>query len=304
MRLLGLNRTLLSLACSGEAPSAAPEDVPPQEATIPSLYQFAEQHSFSTSREQEAFHIDIRWTSSQQWNIPIERLEAETEAYWNRVLSPNNRTKTVEEKLTPIVLIDSLYQVQLVPSENKRFIIICQIGGASKLASAEVIAYGEGLLPTAGRIKVSEGLIDEFQKGEASYENLKTVFVHETGHALGIVSRRFLRTFGYRRNQPYPFGYIGPNALAAWREAKPDSIPYGPIWPEEYVPTHQATPHWRSGLFFREVMHPFLLQTETTIPALSTITVGALQDIGWLVNPEAADAFTPDFYAPEWTAAP
>ena len=51
-------------------------------------------------------------------------------------------------------------------------------------------------------------------------------------------------------------------------------------------------------------MHPFLLQTETTIPALSTITVGALQDIGWLVNPEAADAFTPDFYAPEWTAAP
>lgn len=106
---------------------------------------------------------------------------------------------------------------------------------------------------------------------------LLPVILHEMGHALG------LGTMWDYRGLMGSGGYIGANALREYKTifGMPNAT---------YIPT-AGTGHWSESVFKTELMTPIAEQPGTPMP-ISRITVGSLQDLGYVVNYAAADVFT------------
>jgi hypothetical protein len=118
-----------------------------------------------------------------------------------------------------------------------------------------------------------------------------TVVVHEMGHVLGLTEGRFAALglgVGLGGSDPY---FTGNAALAAWPSL-------GISYSGNLIPLHNADGpgsadhHWRESVLGDELMTPFVEDAGVYMP-LSAITVGALSDIGYFVNPGSADPFLP-----------
>jgi hypothetical protein len=106
------------------------------------------------------------------------------------------------------------------------------------------------------------------------------VITHELGHALGFGA-------GFRPFDPWVAGdtFVGPNAVQAYRQTfsnNADSVPL----------QAGVRGHWDENIFGTELMTPTATSPGTRMP-ISRVTIGALQDMGYTVNPAAADSFLP-----------
>jgi hypothetical protein len=119
-----------------------------------------------------------------------------------------------------------------------------------------------------------------------------SVVIHEMGHVLGFNGNRFSQKgliTGFGGGDPF---FTGPVGRAAWPLL---GISYG----GELIPLETnvegpgtANHHWRESILQNELMTGFVENPGVPMP-ISAITVGAFTDLGYLVNPDAADTFAP-----------
>lgn len=126
---------------------------------------------------------------------------------------------------------------------------------------------------------------------------LEDVILHEMGHVLGIGT--LWDFFGSLRNRSLPDAigadthFDGPAAIDAFDAIGGAGYDGGAKVPVENAQGGQGTRdvHWRQSVFADELMTGFL--TGGTNP-LSLVTVASLADLGYRVDPGAADPFSLD----------
>jgi Ca2+-binding RTX toxin-like protein len=130
--------------------------------------------------------------------------------------------------------------------------------------------------------------------GQLADGTLLSTAIHEIGHVLGLGT--VWDDFGLVNG----FSYVGARALAEYRLMSGDlSATAIPL--EAYGGDGTAGGHWRESTFAAELMTGFSEDAGTPEP-LSRLTLAALEDLGYVVNYGAADAFL--LPPPPPTAAP
>ena len=118
--------------------------------------------------------------------------------------------------------------------------------------------------------------------------SLENVIIHEMGHALGIGSiiwKLLGLLEGAGTTNPV---FTGRNAMREFAALIGADAPTPvPVENSGDPSTHNG--HWEEGVFGNELMTGFL---EPGLDPISRVTIAALQDIGYQVNLDAANAFT------------
>jgi hypothetical protein len=113
---------------------------------------------------------------------------------------------------------------------------------------------------------------------------LDEVVVHEMGHVLGFGS---LWNFGRSLLQGSTADprFVGPNAIAGYHDVggRGSSVPV-----EENGGPGTAFSHWDEETFDEELMTGFIALGQSP---LSVMTIGSMQDLGYVVDPTAADRY-------------
>lgn len=149
-----------------------------------------------------------------------------------------------------------------------------QPGGT--LANARPLEYRKdaGKLPWLG--------IAGVDPTDANRPELRGILLHEFGHALGFtpgaeVFQRFVSGSGF----------TGPQATQAYREIFGNTATFVPL--ETSGGSGTVGAHWSETIFGSELMTGYV----NSVMQLSRVTVGAMADLGYVVNYAAADRFTP-----------
>lgn len=160
------------------------------------------------------------------------------------------------------------------------------------------------VLGSAGPCFVRSGtngltVIGEMQFDEADVASLETnnafsaVVLHEMGHVLGIGT--FWPQFGLQNQSPVggpakDTFFPGANAIAGFNAIGGTTYTQGQKVPVENTgEAGTINAHWRESVLKNELMTGYLNPAGTN--PLSLVTVRSLQDIGYTVNPDAADPF-------------
>lgn len=121
-----------------------------------------------------------------------------------------------------------------------------------------------------------------------SDRKLDDLIQHEVGHVLGLGTLwnrgNFSGLVSGDSGATDPI-FIGPNALAAFTRLGRSTQFTGRRVPVQLG----ALGHWRIDAFIGELMAPALA---ASVQPTSAVTVAALRDLGWAVEPEAYDEFT------------
>jgi hypothetical protein len=145
------------------------------------------------------------------------------------------------------------------------------------------------LLPVAGIMKFDSADLASMESG--GY--LQPVILHEMGHVLGVGT--LWSSFGYLQN-PSPIGgpaldtyFSGANGIAGFNAIGGSTYTGGQKVPvENSFGSGTINAHWREGVLGNELMTGFIGAGSNP---LSALTARSLQDIGYVVNPAAADPF-------------
>jgi hypothetical protein len=121
--------------------------------------------------------------------------------------------------------------------------------------------------------------------------DLNDVILHEMGHVLGFgtyweppAPDSFLTTSGTINGST--LGFSGPSALAAFTGSNGGSGTAVPV--EDTLVTGTGRSHWREPQFRSELMTGYI---SGNVHPLSLTTVQSMADLGYTVNPAAADPF-------------
>jgi hypothetical protein len=122
-----------------------------------------------------------------------------------------------------------------------------------------------------------------------------SVVIHEMGHVLGLYAGRYSSrglAQGIGGGDPY---FTGTQARAAWPLL---GIAYaGNIVPlENQFGGGSRDHHWREGVLEAELMTSIVEAPGVPMP-VSAVTVGAMADLGYVVDPTKADPFAPSLIA-------
>lgn len=177
------------------------------------------------------------------------------------------------------------------------FVEIVEIDGAGGvLGSAGPCLYAAGRLPIVGSVRLDSRDVESLETRGRLFD----VALHELGHVLGITrsiwaDRNWNLLQGLDTSTPI---FLGTRALPGFVLA---GAPLGPGVPVENCINGDGTPrqgcgsgtihsHWREAVLGNELMTGFMSQSSAN--PMSTVTVGALMDMGYEVDFGAADAFT------------
>jgi hypothetical protein len=115
------------------------------------------------------------------------------------------------------------------------------------------------------------------------------VVLHEIGHVLGIGTIwNFRRSLLNTTTTGDPF-FTGSAARTQFAALNTLTYAGNAVPVENTGGTGTANAHWRTSVMVRELMQGFAVISQQP---LSRVTVGSLQDLGYLVNVDAADAFS------------
>lgn len=168
------------------------------------------------------------------------------------------------------------------------------LGGAPNAAG--------GTLANAGPIafRADSGLPYEAAAGidpfDANNPQLRNIILHEFGHALGFgslwIEKNLVRNAGPGAFTNDPT-YVGTNAVREYNKIFGTIGTSMPV--ENGIPPGQPGDgtygaHWRESVMVTELMTGYSEQAGVRMP-LSTITVGAMRDLGYQVNYAAADIY-------------
>ena len=144
-------------------------------------------------------------------------------------------------------------------------------------------------IPAKGTMQFDTADLEEMEQNG----RLNDVITHEMGHVLGIGTIWTVRSCSCAiLLQP---AFIGQNAMAEYGRLRgggsgPTAVPV-----ENTAGPGTRDAHWRQTIFFNELMSGFIAEIGNP---LSRMTVGSLQDLGYKVNIDAAEAYTqPDMRA-------
>lgn len=149
-------------------------------------------------------------------------------------------------------------------------------GSKSAYGGYDPILSGE--IPSRGYIIFRRGFIES-----ATADELGFTAVRELGHAMGLVfdTTETLIQSDPETGQRY---FTGANAVREYQTL------FGQQADPQGVPLYQDEGHWDPQVFGEgEILTPNLISPN----AISRITIGALQDLGYQVNYDQADVFTP-----------
>jgi hypothetical protein len=155
-------------------------------------------------------------------------------------------------------------------------------GGTLAYAGPCAIRVADGLTALGGVV------VD--QADAASLEEdgqLEAVLVHEIGHILGIGTLWFDHVVGAGGVDPY---YTGPSGLAAFAQVGGGSYVGSPVPVENFGGSGTRDGHWRESALQAELMTGFVESAGTRMP-LSLVSIGALEDLGYVVTPFGDDRY-------------
>ena len=155
-----------------------------------------------------------------------------------------------------------------------------------------------GALPVLGGMRFDVADLDGLETAGV----LDEVVVHELGHVIGIGSLWNLMGFLQDPSDPEPAPIVdtyfnGPEAIAAFDAIGGTSYTGGEKVPVENDNVNwglgSLNSHWREGVFAHELMTPGL--NGGVANPISLLTVESLEDIGYAVDPAAAEPYTQVF---------
>lgn len=192
----------------------------------------------------------------------------EAAAFWSRVIVGN---------LPSVGAVDDLRIVASIE-------FIDGVGGTLGSASPTLLR-SSSLLPYQGEMRFDTADM----AGMLSNGILTRVILHEMGHVLGLGTLWELKSFNTDGNGDVVAQYTGSKALQAYQELSGDfGAAYVPL--ETTGGAGTAFVHWSETVFDRELMTGYA-ESGGSMP-VSTLTVAALEDLGYVVNYTAAESYT------------
>jgi hypothetical protein len=151
-------------------------------------------------------------------------------------------------------------------------------------------AGNAAFIPAKGTMQFDTADLEEMEQNGT----LNDVITHEMGHVLGIgtiwTPKSLLR--GARTRNPT---FRGQHAMAEYGRLRGDGSGPTAVPVENTGGPGTRNSHWREAIFLNELMSGFIAEAGNP---LSRVTVGSLQDLGYVVNMDAAEAYTlPDMRA-------
>ena len=153
-------------------------------------------------------------------------------------------------------------------------------GAGGELARTSLIDVRSGPM---GLPAVASITIDAADLGAMSSATLSATVRHEIGHALGIGTQ--WGAFGLVGGTLADPRFVGANAVAAYSALTGVAQTGVPIDNR----ANSSSTHWRESVFGNELMTPLLDIGQPT--PTSALTVASLKDLGYVVNPAAADGY-------------
>jgi hypothetical protein len=159
------------------------------------------------------------------------------------------------------------------------------IDGPGKVVGSAGPCYvrGAGGLPVVGVIQLDAADLPAMEANGT----LGPIIVHELGHVLGI-GTLWNRPPLIGAGTPDPY-FTGRAATAAFRAAGGASYAGSAVPVENIGGPGTRDSHWRESVFKSEVMTGWI---SGPAAPLSAVTIGSLQDLGYLVDAALADGFS------------
>ncbi|MCH7874402.1 MAG: Ig-like domain-containing protein [Gemmatimonadetes bacterium] len=169
------------------------------------------------------------------------------------------------------------------------------VGGVLGSAGPCIIRSGTGGLPAYGIMRFDT---DDLPNIEAAGQ-LEDVILHEMGHVLGFGT--LWPTFGFLQNPSWPSSpgvdthFDGPRAIAEFDAIGGTNYTGGAKVPVENTQGGEGTRdgHWRESVFDAELLTGFI-EASGSMP-LSSLSVAAMWDLGYLVNLSGAEPYSETF---------
>jgi hypothetical protein len=151
--------------------------------------------------------------------------------------------------------------------------------GPTRLRPAS--AGSAAFLPAKGKMAFDSADLQQMERDGT----LKDVITHEMGHVLGVGTVWGFKSLLKRAGSSNPT-FIGPSAMREYgvlRGSRPKAVPV-----ENTGGAGTADSHWRETVFRNELMTGFVGAAGNP---LSRMTVGSLEDVGYVVDMNAAEPY-------------
>lgn len=218
-----------------------------------------------------SFTIALNYSGDPRYRSVFEQAAA----HWQRVIVgdlPNVNAGALG------VIDDLLINVSVAFIDGTPSVGDGNDSGSNVLARAgftEVRGASDGFLPYLGQMTIDSSDI----VGMEAAGTLLAVVTHEMGHVLGFTDTMFRLKGLIRGNE-----YTGPKGIQAYAQLTGNMAVTGvPL--ETGGGPGTAFSHWSESVFDSELMTGFA-ENHANMP-LSTLTIGAMEDLGYAVNPLA-----------------
>ena len=248
--------------------------------------------TFTTTVSTSAFNVDVRFIGDA--SLPVRTAFANAVAKWRQVIVGSIGTvNNVSIPAGPAANACSNWTPAVTGAVQNTIIFarIDSIDGPGTPDAGNILGqaspcYVNGnAIPFLGFMEFDRYDVDLL----VARGQFEKVVLHEIGHVLGIgtiwnFQRSLLNTS--TMGDPY---FMGSAARAQFAAINTVTYSGNPVPVDNTGGTGTANSHWRTSVMQRELMQGFAVNQ---VQPLSRITVGSLQDLGYLVNLAAADAFS------------
>jgi Leishmanolysin len=248
--------------------------------------------TFTTTVTVSAFNVDVRFIGDA--SLPVRTAFANAVAKWRQVIVGSIGSVTnVNIPAGPDANACSPWTPALTGTVQNTIIFarIDSIDGPGTQGVGNILGQASPCYVNGNAIPFLGFM--EFDKYDVDLlvarGQFEKIVLHEIGHVLGIGTiwsfRRTLLNTSIT-NDPY---YVGSGARTQFAAINTVTYSGNPVPVENTGGSGTANSHWRTSVMQRELMQGFAVNQ---LQPLSRITVGSLQDLGYIVNLAAADAFS------------
>lgn len=254
-----------------------------------------------SGEDQSAFDIELEFLSSAgQVSEQVRSSFVEAEAFWENVIVGD--LPDVDVRFEQACVPDQDAYVQGLIDDLHIFVAVRSIDGVDGVlgAAGPCLSHSSrNNLPLAGYMEFDSADLDRY----ADEGRLDEIIIHEMGHVLGfggvlwgfpqdsLNGDPFLvDPTNVQGGDPYPpdTHFVGPHAMAEF-DAIGGAAYSGAKVPVENVGGEgTANGHWREDVMGNELMTSFMTNREGV---LSSVTIAALEDMGYTVNYGAASNY-------------
>lgn len=241
--------------------------------------------SFSATVVQSLFDVEVRFIGDGA-STAVRTAFAAAAAKWRSIIVGDLHNTT----LTAGAGTCGSWSPAINETVNDVIILarIAPIDGVGQILgqAAPCLVNSRTNLPALGLMEFDEADVATM----VSNGSFTDVVVHEMGHVLGIGTLwNFRRSLLSGATTEDPF-FTGTSARAQFASINTVTYSGNPVPVENTGAAGTRDSHWRESVLGRELMTGFL--NRNTANPLSRLSVGSLQDMGYLVNVSGADPYS------------